>query len=77
MQEKIEVHYAFSPLRGRSHFDSFCATIQKLGDEFPELKICCMTHSNIFEETVKIDGFVDKEREKDFLARVAYLKSIE
>lgn len=77
MQEKIEVHYAFSPLKGRSHFDSFCDIAQKLGDEFPELRISCMTHSNTFEETVKIDGFVVKEKEKDFLARVAYLKSIE
>ena len=77
MQEKIEVHYTFSPLRGRSHFDSFCATTQKLGDDFPELRISCMMHSNTFEETVKIDGFVDKEKEEDFLARIAYLKSIE
>ena len=77
MQEKVEVHYAFSPLRGRSHFDSFCAIAQKLGDEFQELRISCMVHSNIFEETVRIDGFVAKEKEEDFLARIAYLKSIE
>ena len=77
MQEKVEAHYAFSPLRGRSHFDSFCAIAQKLGDEFQELRISCMVHSNIFEETVRIDGFVAKEKEEDFLARIAYLKSIE
>lgn len=77
MQEKVEVHYTFSPLRGRSHFDSFCAIAQKLGDEFPELRISCMVHSNTFKETVRIDGFVVKEREKDFLARIAYLKNIE
>ena len=34
-------------------------------------------HSNTFEETVRIDGFVAKEKEEDFLARIAYLKSIE
>ena len=77
MQEKVEVHYTFSPLRGRSHFDSFCAIAQKLGDEFPELRISCMVHSNTFKETVRINGFVVKEREKDFLAWIAYLKSIE
>ena len=77
MQEKVEVQYTFSPLRGRSHFDSFCAIAQKLGDEFPELRISCMVHSNTFKETVRIDGFVVKEREKDFLVRIAYLKSIE
>lgn len=77
MQEKVEVHYTFSPLRGRSHFDSFCAIAQKLGDEFPELRISCMIHSNTFEETVRIDGFVAKEKEENFLARIAYLKSIE
>ena len=77
MQEKIEVHYTFSPLKGKSHFDSFCATAQSLGDDFPELVISCIEHSDRFKDTVFINGVVEKEKEEDFLARITYLKSIE
>lgn len=77
MDRKIEVDYRFSPLGCKGHFDCFCGAAQKLGDDFPELRISCFTHANQFEDTVVISGLVSEEKANDFVMKMDWLKSWE